>query len=112
MGIEAIGEMQWFLELLEELDIECRMGAPGEDSRERNAKQKRDRRDNKLSTTRPNVRFGEVSHLMVTGLTDSRAGYSSSIPGRCCPHNVTGSSPRGVRLTLRPMTHRESHDAP
>jgi hypothetical protein len=28
VGIEATGSMQWFLELLEELGIECRVGHP------------------------------------------------------------------------------------
>jgi hypothetical protein len=28
VGIEATGAMQWFLELLEELSIECRVGHP------------------------------------------------------------------------------------
>ena len=28
VGIEATGAMQWFLELLEELGIECRVGHP------------------------------------------------------------------------------------
>jgi transposase len=40
VGIEATGAMQWFLELLEELGIECRVGHP--------AKQKHDRRDARL----------------------------------------------------------------
>ena len=30
VGIEATGAMQWFLELLEELGIECRVGHPGQ----------------------------------------------------------------------------------
>ena len=28
VGIEATGSMQWFLELMEELGIECRVGHP------------------------------------------------------------------------------------
>ncbi len=28
VGIEATGSMQWFLELLDELGIECRVGHP------------------------------------------------------------------------------------
>ena len=51
-------QMQWSQELLEELDIEW---APGEDSRERDAKQKTDRRDNKLSTMRQTSARGSVT---------------------------------------------------
>ena len=35
VGIEATGSMQWFLEMMEELEIECRVGHP-----EKSAKQK------------------------------------------------------------------------
>jgi hypothetical protein len=36
VGIEATGAMQWFLELLEELGIEYRVGPPSKDSSPRN----------------------------------------------------------------------------
>ena len=42
VGIEATGAMQWFLELLEELGIDCRVGHP---AKIRAAEQKHDRRD-------------------------------------------------------------------
>jgi transposase len=46
VGIEATGAMQWFLELLEELGIECRVGHPAKIRAAR--KQKHDRRDARL----------------------------------------------------------------
>jgi transposase len=48
VGIEATGAMQWFLELLEELGIECRVGHPAEIRAAETRKQKHDRRDARL----------------------------------------------------------------
>jgi transposase len=45
VGIEATGAMQWFLELLEELGIECRVGHPAKIRATETGKQKHDRRD-------------------------------------------------------------------
>src|SRR5580704_17550198 len=45
VGIEATGAMQWFLELLEELGIECRVGHPATIRAAETRKQKHDRRD-------------------------------------------------------------------
>ena len=45
VGIEATGAMQWFLELLEELGIECRVGHPAKIRAADTRKQKHDRRD-------------------------------------------------------------------
>lgn len=45
VGIEAGGSMQWFLQLLEELGIECRVGHPTEIRKAESRKQKHDRRD-------------------------------------------------------------------
>jgi transposase len=45
VGIEANGAMQWFLELLEELGIECRVGHPAKIRAAEPRKQKHDRRD-------------------------------------------------------------------
>jgi transposase len=44
VGIEATGSMQWFVNLLEELGIECRVGHPAE-IRAAEPRQKHDRRD-------------------------------------------------------------------
>lgn len=48
VGIEATGAMQWFLELLEELSIECRVGHPAKIRAAETRKQKHDRRDARL----------------------------------------------------------------
>jgi transposase len=45
VGIEATGAMQWFLELLDELGIECRVGHPAKIRAQETRKQKHDRRD-------------------------------------------------------------------
>jgi transposase len=45
VGIEATGAMQWFLELLEELGIQCRVGHPAKIRAAETRKQKHDRRD-------------------------------------------------------------------
>ena len=48
VGIEATGSMHWFLELLEELGIECRVGHPAKIRKAETRKQKHDRRDARL----------------------------------------------------------------
>ncbi|HWC19644.1 MAG TPA: IS110 family transposase [Terriglobales bacterium] len=48
VGIEATGAMQWFLELLEELAIEYRVGHPAKIRAAETRKQKHDRRDARL----------------------------------------------------------------
>ena len=45
VGIEATGSMHWFLELMEELGIACRVGHPAEIRKAESRKQKHDRRD-------------------------------------------------------------------
>jgi len=45
VGIEATGSMQWFLNLIEELGIECQVGHPAEIRAAEPRKQKHDRRD-------------------------------------------------------------------
>src|SRR2546426_999649 len=49
VGIEATGSMQWFLELLDELGIECRVGHPAKIRAAETRKQKHDRRDTRLT---------------------------------------------------------------
>src|SRR6266849_2900842 len=44
VGIEATGSMQWFLNLMEELGIECRVGHPAQIRAAEPRKQKHDRR--------------------------------------------------------------------
>jgi len=48
VGIEATGSMQWFLELLEKLGIESRVGDPAKIRAAETRKQKHDRRDARL----------------------------------------------------------------
>ena len=48
VGIEAIGPMQWFLKLLAELGIECRVGDATKIRAAEPRKQKHDRRDAEL----------------------------------------------------------------
>ena len=48
VGIEATGSMHWFLELMEELDIECVVGHPAQIRACEPRKQKHDRRDAQL----------------------------------------------------------------
>jgi transposase len=48
LGIEAIGPMQWFLNLLEELGIECQVGDATKIRAAEPRKQKHDRRDAEL----------------------------------------------------------------
>src|SRR5215469_734882 len=45
VGIEATGPMQWFLKLMEELRLECRVGHPAQIRAAEPRKQKHDRRD-------------------------------------------------------------------
>jgi transposase len=51
VGIEATGSMQWFLRLMEELGIECRVGHPKKIRKAEARKQKYDRRDARLLLT-------------------------------------------------------------
>jgi transposase len=48
VGIEATGSMQWFLELMEELEVECLVGHPAKIRAQEPRKQKNDRRDARL----------------------------------------------------------------
>jgi transposase len=51
VGIEATGSMQWFLELMEELGVECQVGHPAKIRASEPRKQKHDRRDAQLLLT-------------------------------------------------------------
>src|SRR6267378_1447167 len=51
VGIEATGSMPWFLKLMEELKIECRVGHPANIRAAEPRKQKHDRRDARLLLT-------------------------------------------------------------
>jgi transposase len=45
VGIEATGSMRWFLNLMEELGLECRVGHPAQIRAAEPRKQKHDRRE-------------------------------------------------------------------
>jgi transposase len=51
VGIEASGSIEWFLTLMEELGIECRVGHPAQIRKAETRKQKHDRRDAELLMT-------------------------------------------------------------
>ena len=57
VGIEATGSMGWFLRLMEELEITCRVGHPARIRKAETRRQKHDRRD---------------AHLLLTLLTENR----------------------------------------
>jgi len=51
VGIEATGSMQWFVEMMEELGIECRVGHPAKIRKAETREQKHDRWDARLLLT-------------------------------------------------------------
>jgi transposase len=51
VGIEGTGSMPWFLQLMEELGIECRVGHPAKIRKAETRRQKHDRRDARLLLT-------------------------------------------------------------
>ena len=82
VGIEATGAMQWFLELLEELGIECRVGHPAKIRAAETRKQKHDRRDARL-----------LLNLLVMEVAFRRFGCprpSSGTCGPCCETDTSG----------------------
>ena len=68
VGIEATGSMGWFLRLMEELAIECRVGHPSAIRKAETRRQKHDRRDAAL-----------LLQLLREGLGDR------GLRGRSCP---------------------------
>jgi len=51
VGFEATGSMHWFLRLMKEFEIDCRVGHPAKDRAAEPRKQKNDRRDARLILT-------------------------------------------------------------
>src|ERR1700684_3881560 len=73
VGIEATGSMQWFVNLMEELGIECLVGHPAEIRAAEPRKQKHDRRDaDLLLSLLIEERFPTI-WLPTKGLLDIRA---------------------------------------
>src|SRR3981189_713821 len=81
VGIEATGAMQWFLELLEELGIVCRVGHPAKIRAAETRKQKHDRRDARLMLDLLTRKDGFPDHpagpKRAAGPTNVAAGPSS-----------------------------------
>ena len=60
VGLEATGSMPWFLRLLEELNIEYRVGHPRRSGRRSRASEKNDRRDARSVTLLAENRFPAI----------------------------------------------------
>src|SRR5712671_1784017 len=74
VGIEATGSMQWFLNLMEELGIECRVGHPAQIRAAEPRKQKHDRRD---------------ADLILKLLAESRSAGTATAPSSVGAHAHT-----------------------
>ena len=73
VGIEATGSMGWFVQLMEELGITCRVGHPATIRKAETRRQKHDRRDaNLLLTLLAEDRFPAI-WMPATELRDLRA---------------------------------------
>ena len=82
VGIEATGAMQWFLELLEELGIVCRVGHPAKIRAAETRKQKHDRRDARL-----------MLDLLIGRMAFPRSGCPRASSGTyepCCGTDISG----------------------
>jgi len=94
VGIEAIGPMQWFLNLLEELGIECQVGDAAKIRAAEPRKQKHDRRDAEL-----------ILKLLVESAFQGFGGLArnSSIYEPCCCIGITGCvCARKYKMPCRP----------
>jgi hypothetical protein len=84
VGIEATGSMQWFVNLMEELGIECLVGHPAEIRAAEPRKQKHDRRDaDLLLSLLAEGRFPAI-WLPTKELLDLRALLRHPISGYAC----------------------------
>jgi hypothetical protein len=81
VGIEATGSMQWFLNLMEELGIECLVGHPAQIRAAAPRKQKNDRRDAEL-----------ILKMLVEGRFPAIGCLPKScrICGLCCATVISG----------------------
>src|SRR5882672_5899454 len=88
VGIEATGSMGWFLRLMEELAIECRVGHPTAIRKAETRRQKHDRRDAALLLQLlAEDRFPAIwMHPPSTGISGpySCTAVSGSACGRAC----------------------------
>ena len=97
VGIEAIGPMQWFLKLMEELGIECRVGHPAQIRAAEPRKQKHDRRDADLILKLLAENRFPAIWLPTKELLDLRATSSSSV-GAHAHASRTGCRPLPWRM--------------
>ena len=81
VGIEATGSMYWFLNLMEELRIECRVGHPATIRAAEPRKQKHDRRDADLILRLLAEKRFPAIWLPTKELLDLRCAS----PNRCTP---------------------------
>ena len=72
VGIEATGSMHWFLNLMEELGIECRVGHPATIRASEPRKQKHDRRDAFKMHCRPSPWPMDYGEVLVCGVTTGK----------------------------------------
>jgi hypothetical protein len=102
VGIEATGSMQWFVNLLEELGMECQVGHPATIRAAEPRKQKHDRRDAELI----------LKLLMETVFRGSgclRRSYK--ICGPCCGIVISGYAyGREYKMRCRRLLWRMVYD--
>src|SRR6202044_1326164 len=68
VGIEATGSMKWFLQLMEELGIDCQVGHPATIRAAEPRRQKHDRRDaESMKRKRPSELGGHRCNKIATG---------------------------------------------
>src|SRR2546427_5326141 len=103
VGIEATGSMHWFLNLMEELGIECRVGHPAQIRAAEPRKQKHDRRD---------------ADLILKLLAENRFQRSGcrprscSICGPCCYTVISGCAcAYACKTRCRPLPWRMVYGA-
>jgi len=87
VGIEATGSMQWFLELMEELGIECRVGHPAKIRKAETRKQKHDRRDARLLLT-----LLAENRFPTIWMTSRAISFTASLGVQCSPASSLFSS--------------------
>jgi len=82
VGIEATGSMQWFIQLMEELGIDCQVGHPAKIRASEPRKQKHDRRDAALLLKL----LAEKTASLLSGCPR----WSNEIYARCCCTVISG----------------------
>jgi Transposase len=97
VGIEATGSMHWFLNLMEELEIECRVGHPATIRAAEPRKQKHDRRDAELILKQLAENRFPAIWLPTKELLDLRALVL------CCTAISGCASERGYKTPCKPL---------